>query len=1280
MTDLRPPEPLQVGDNAAASWQTFKQRIELYLIATEPTKPRSKEQKAAIFLHVAGQEAIDVFNTLNLSPEEANDYDALVKAFENYCLPKCNETYERYVFRSRRQAHGEPFEQFFRDLQLKARTCNFGDLRDSMLRDQIVYGICSTSLREKLLRKKDLTLVTAVECCKAEELAESQNRAWMEENKIEPVSRTQAKRGRQKCRYCNFSHAPRKCPAFGKTCNKCTKPNHFAACCTSKRAAVDDVVEGAESDSDFDVLEISTTESKRGPESRDWIITTNIEGTDVQLKVDTGAQANLLPRSLFKRLGTKQQPYPTRSILRHYGGGEIPHSGKVRLAVQLDKRRVLLEFFIVKKKQAILGLGASEQLGLVNRVNAVDSSEAYGSLKQAFPRLFTGIGRTRREYKMVLREDAVPVVQPTRRVPYALKKPLKKELDRMNAANIIEKVEEPSDWVSPLVIVRKKNGDLRVCMDPRAINRAVKREHFQLPCREEIEGDLAHAKYFSRLDANSGFHQIPLDKKTSEICTFSSPFGRYRYLRLPFGIASAPEVFQRTMSQIFDDLPGTRVYIDDVLVWGSTQKEHDERLFKALERAQAEGLTLNAEKCIFGRTEISFLGDKISSKGIEPDPDLIKCVLNHPPPTTKKDVQRLLGTVNYFGKYLPLLSAHTEALRSLIRKDTVFEWTHVHEREWAQLKMMLTEAPVLAIFNPELPTKLSTDASAFALGAVLFQQHGGDWRPVGYASRALTETERRYAQIEKEALGITFGCEKFNDYVIGRHIVIETDHNPLLAISKKEIGDMPPRLQRLFLRLLKYEFELQYVPGSKLVVADTLSRIPSREQPEKGTTDVEVHAVGALTAVVGPATLSRLQAATASDATAQDVISRLQSSMPIEGELKSFTQELSVVNGVLLKGTKVVVPASMRTEMLRRVHQGHLGLGKCKSRARKLMYWPGMSTDIAQFIDRCDVCKKFAYRQPDEPLCQRTVPDMPWARVGTDLFQHAGKHFLVVYDAYSNFPEVEHLKETSATTVIHKLRQIFARHGIPLEVCSDGGPQFASKEFKDFAARYDFVHTISSPRFPRSNGLAEKGVQVVKRLLGKTETKKEDFYLGLLNYRVCPLEDGRSPSELLMGRSLRTLLPNFSASSSGLVQKHVQARTSGRPLAPLQKGDVVRILRNGRWDIKAQVQDLVAPRSYTVLTEDGRIFRRNRQHLRKTPEAFYRTIHYQADDCDDAPDSSPSAVTQQRQEPPQATQDRPPAGTPGVPNIADSLRRSTRPRRPPDRLAYTHGFQQTETA
>lgn len=223
-------------------------------------------------------------------------------------------------------------------------------------------------------------------------------------------------------------------------------------------------------------------------------------------------------------------------------------------------------------------------------------------------------------------------------------------------------------------------------MDPRNVNRALKREHFQLSRREEIENELARAKYFSRRGANSGFHQITLDEQTSEICTFSSPFGRYRYLRLPFGIASAPEVFQSTMSQIFEDLPGVRVYIDDVLVWGDTREEHDKSLRQALATAQAEGLTVNSNKCTFGQKEINFLGDRISSNGIDPNPDLIRCVARHPTPTTKKEIQRLLGAVNYFGKYLPHLSSQTEALRSLVRKDTIFEWTSVHHRQWEQLK------------------------------------------------------------------------------------------------------------------------------------------------------------------------------------------------------------------------------------------------------------------------------------------------------------------------------------------------------------------------------------------------------------------------------------------------------------------------------------------------------------------------------------------------------------------------------------------------------------------
>lgn len=334
---------------------------------------------------------------------------------------------------------------------------------------------------------------------------------------------------------------------------------------------------------------------------------------------------------------------------------------------------------------------------------------------------------------------------------------------------------------------------------------SLKREHFQLPRREDIEAELAGAKYFTRLDANNGFHQIPLDDSTSRICTFATPFGRYRYLRLPFGISSAPEVFQREMTQIFEGLPGVRVYIDDVLIWGGTREEHDLRLRKALQAAKKGGLTLNLHKCQFALEEICYLGDNISAKGITPDPELVKCIVSMPLPTNRKEVQRLLGAVNYFGKFIPNLSEKTTSLRSLNKQDSLFEWSRQHTHEWKMLQGMLTKAPILAIFDAGKKTKVSTDASKGALGAALFQMHGQDWRPVAYASRVLTDSECRYSQIEKEALGIVYGCEKFHDFIYGRHITAETDHSPLISIAKKCIGDIPPRLQHLFLRLMRYD-------------------------------------------------------------------------------------------------------------------------------------------------------------------------------------------------------------------------------------------------------------------------------------------------------------------------------------------------------------------------------------------------------------------------------------------------------------------------------------------
>lgn len=329
------------------------------------------------------------------------------------------------------------------------------------------------------------------------------------------------------------------------------------------------------SEDDFQILAIQIDQVS---EKQDWIETGDLAGHPTNIKVDTGAQANVLPYSHFRKIGRVSDLQPSKTVLTNYEGNPIQHFGTVTLPLRVQGKEERVPFFVVKKgRQVLLGLESCELFGLIARVHQVASSTNQDCVSE-FPTLFQGLGCTRRPYSLVLKDDARPVAMAPRRVPHALRGPLRKELTRMESEGVIAKMDEASDWVSPLVIVKKKDGRLRVCLDPRHINRSLKREYYELPRREEIEAELAGAIVFSKLDANCGFHQVPLDEETSKICTFSTPFGRYRFLRLPFGIASAPEVFQKAMSEVFEGLPGTRVYIDDVLVWGTSKEQHDERL------------------------------------------------------------------------------------------------------------------------------------------------------------------------------------------------------------------------------------------------------------------------------------------------------------------------------------------------------------------------------------------------------------------------------------------------------------------------------------------------------------------------------------------------------------------------------------------------------------------------------------------------------------------------------------------------------------------------------
>ncbi|XP_061129807.1 uncharacterized protein K02A2.6-like [Syngnathus typhle] len=897
--------------------------------------------------------------------------------------------------------------------------------------------------------------------------------------------------------------------------------------------------------------------------------------------------------------------------------------------------------------------------------------EGSANIVEKFSSVFKGHGTLPYTYKIQLKDDAKPVVHAPRRVPAPLRAGLKKELERMTQMAVIERVEEPTDWVNSITCVKKKNsGALRVCLDPKDLNENIKREHYQIPKREEIISEMTGAKFFSKLDASHGFWQLRLDPESSKYTTFNTPFGRYCFLRLPFGIKSAPEIFHRAMESMIEGLDGTRVYIDDLVVWGKTQQQHDERLEKLFQRVKKHGLKLNRDKCLFGVKEMTFLGDKVTSEGVEPDQSKVQAILDMPAPTDKKGVLRAMGMINFRGKFIPNLTSKTACLRELLQHNTVFEWTYRHEREWKKLKETVTTEPVLTFFDPSKPTKISTDASKDGLGAALLQMNEDKWQPVAYASRSMTETEQRYAQIEKETLGLVFGCGKFHSYVYGLPtFTAETDHKPLITIRKKNLNDMSPRIQRMMMALQRYDFELIYTPGKYIVLADALSRAPA---PNSGmlvtlvTDESETH-INMVTASL-PASdgmLQKIVQETAKDPLLQKVSHHLQNGWS-RGVCPGFypvRADLCVADGLLLRQNRIVIPQSMRQDMLQRIHEGHLGVEKCKRRAREAVYWPGINKDIEEMTQQCETCLKHHYKQTKEPMLIVDPPTAPWQKVGTDLFHLHGKDYLLVIDYYSNYPEVAQLSSTSAQSVITHMKGFFARHGIPRCVVSDNGPQYDCGEFSEFAQVYGFQHVTSSPLYPQANGQAEKGVQIVKRLLKKAKDCKAGPYLALLSYRSAALECGASPAGLLMHRKLRTTLPHISRhndnnNTDGLTNKRMRLKyrqkmnydKTATQLEPLQERDVVRIEGPESWDRKARVLSEVGPRSFVVETENGQVLRRNRRSLLKT-----RDIDNQAEEVG-------------AEQPEVATPDVHHSEPPSPPSMTVTLRRSTRPRKPPGRL------------
>ena len=1273
--DIQPP-PLSLEGNLSENWRRWYQKFGFYLMYKSETVKKEVE-KVGLLLSMIGDEALDVYGTFKFTDDvgefsgtfehhERLKLKDIVKQFEDYCNPRKMILLERFVFWHRSQGEAETIDQYVTELRKIFKNCEYEGLDDILIRDQLVFGIRDHSLRKRLLGEDvvKLTLQKALAFCRASEATEYQA-GEMEKPKIHAMtksnwsnksgahhggapkssahyggeasgksksySKTSGKSSSKssskrqfKCRNCGNTHGLNECPAYGKKCYNCQNMHHYKQFCPNKSVHA---VNEAESESCDSSDELFVGAIKTNHEGKAWFVDVEIEGKLVKFKLDTGAEVNVIPLNVYSSF----QDVPvteTQVKLSSYSDHQIDVVGKVSLSCKVvGEKSQELEFFVANvESPPVLGIVACQKLNLVKKVHGVEVLTNRKAVKKGMTKdfvqaeyadVFRGLGEMPGEYRIVLNDDVVPVIHASRKILYALNSRLETKLKDMVKQGVIVSVDEPTDWVSSLVVVEKKNGTLRVCLDPRDLNRAIKREHHPTPRPEDVAAKLHGKKVFSIIDQKDGYWQIKLDEKSSKLCTFNTPFGRYRFRRMPFGISSAAEVFQKKNEQLFGDIPNCFCIADDMLIAGDDEEEHDKIVRTVLDRGRQHGVKFNLSKIQWKVPEVCYMGNIISKDGMTADPKKIQAIQEFPQPTTITELQRFLGMVNYLGQFVKDLSTTSAPLRQLLRSDVEFVWNHEQEKAFSELKDALTKTPTLVFYDPKKDLTIQCDASKDGIGACLLQEG----QPVAYASRAMISAETRYAQIEKELLAIVFSAEKFKHYIYGRSVLVHSDHKPLESVMKKSLTKASPRLQRMLLRLQKYTLNVVYKKGKDMHIADALSRAYLKaEELDKDLheeMEVMVHSL-VQNLPISADRKEEIREEIREDESLQQLRRMIHSGWPeskkgVPDYLKPYWDVKDTIfeaDGLLFVENKVIIPSNMTRVILDLLHESHLGIEKTRSRARDILFWPGMSRDIEARIQNCSKCAEYSRKQQKEKMIPHPIPERPMQKIGVDIFTYGGNDYVCVVDYYSKFPFIRLLKDKTAGTIVAHLKSIMGEQGIPEEVISDNMP-FASAEFKKFAVQYKFTSTTSSPTYAQSNGQVERTIGTVKQILRKAD----DACLALLEYRNTPVKGmNYSPSQMLNSRRLKSKIPVATAALEPEVACDARVQLKQRQenmvqlynqraknLRPLTETETVRVRENSKWKPALVLQKHDAPRSYVVQTEGGSLLRRNRRDLLKVP-------------------------------------------------------------------------------
>ena len=584
------------------------------------------------------------------------------------------------------------------------------------------------------------------------------------------------------------------------------------------------------------------------------------------------------------------------------------------------------------------------------------------------------------------------------------------------------------------------------------------------------------------------------------------------------------------MMQILSGMKGVQCYLDDVITYGSSEAEHDANLSAVLRKINNAGLKLNVDKCQLRRTTLSFLGQKIGPEGLLPDDSHVAAILNAPSPSDPATLRSFLGLSAWYSKFVPNYATVVEPMRALLRKNCSFHWNKAAQAAFERVKQLIVHSTALVMFDPSKSTIVSTDASDYGVGAVLTQMDSnGAEQTVAFASRSLSDAERKYSIVEKEALACVWAAEKWRTWLWGRRFLLRTDHQALTTLlTTKGNNRAGLRIARWSARLLEFDYDVEYRTGALNHVADCLSRLPL---PETDTAYAEeIESVAAILTDMSAVSEEDFRSECNDCPVLTKLRAQIQRGWPsrkstLDPDLQPYftiRHELAVMNECIVRGShRLLVPESLQKRLIVLAHETHQGIVRTKQRLRELYWWPKMDFQIETCIKNCSTCQQNDKTTitHDAPLQPVPLPTAAWEKVSVDIigpFEKAPpecRFAISLVDYFSKWPEVAFAPRVDTATIIQFLTAIFSREGNPRTLISDNGPQFLSAEFADFLKECGIRHLRSSVYYPRANGEVERFNRSVKDCLQTASIQGEPWKsflrIYLRDYRATPHSTSR---------------------------------------------------------------------------------------------------------------------------------------------------------------------------